>query len=351
MIQHTGNIYQQQDKNDRITLFLITIFVFYYLIIGYGTDVFLFHNDLYGIFYPSAGEPPYATLLAFLLAGAYVVLAFFRGDDLILKSVSRNRVWDFEEMPHEKLIERIPRDDAANKPLLNIVHEMSLAAGMPMPAVYIVYDPDPNAFSTGRDPSHASIAVTSGLLKKLDRDEVQAVVAHEMAHIRNYDIRLMMLMTTLIGGVSLLSAYTLFRWIESMGMFRKAFVIGRAAIFFPIWIGMAVFGFLISWSLTLVVSHEREYQADATAAELTRNPEAVIKALDKLEFAAGPTRAINPSICHLCIINPMGKYIQIEEQSFFQRALFDSHPPTAKRIAALKAMGYLQHTEEIILRD
>ncbi len=346
---HTGNIYQQQERNDWLTVFLVSIFLLYYLIIGYATDIFFFKNDLFGLIYSDSEKPPYTTIAALLLAGAYVMYVFRRGDNLILHSVSRERVWHEDEIPHGNIIERIKLDDPFNETLVNVVHEMSIAAGMPMPAIYIIYDTDPNAFSTGRDPWHASIAVTSGLLHKLTREELQAAIAHEMAHIRNYDIRLMMLMTTLIGGVSILTASTGFLLMKTMGTFRKSFIIGRAAVFFPIWVGMAVLAFLVSWILTILVAQEREYQADATAAELTRNPKAMITALEKLEGSASPTRAINPSICHLCIMNPMGKYLQIEDQSVTQRALFDTHPPTEKRIAAMKAMAYIhQATKKIV---
>ncbi|MBI3189458.1 MAG: M48 family metalloprotease [Ignavibacteriales bacterium] len=352
MIKRIGNIYEQQEKNDWLTVLLVVIFILYYLIIGYGTDVFMFGNDLFGLVHPASEKPPYATIVALLFSGAYVIYVLYRGDNIILKSVSMARVWNYDEMMGGKIIENIERDDAANKPIVNLVHEMSLAAGVTMPAIYIVYDTDPNAFSTGRDPWHASIALTTGLLKKLNRAELQAVIAHEMAHIRNYDTRLMMLMATLIGGSTLLSAYAGGRWIQSIGMVRKVLLIGRATVFFPLWVGMVVIAPLVSWFMTILVSHTREYQADATAAELTRNPRAMLSALEKLEMFSGATRSINSSICHLCVIDPMGKYMQIEDESIFQGALFDTHPPMEKRLAALKEMAFLyQATGKFVLDE
>jgi heat shock protein HtpX len=350
MILRRGNIYEQQQKNEWLTVFLVTGFICYYLLIGYGTDVFMFKNDLFGLIYPASEKPPYATIVALLLSGAYVMYVFYRGDDIILNSVSMDRVWNLGEMNDGEIIERIELNDPVKKPLINLVREMSLASGLPMPAVHIVYDIDPNAFSTGRDPFHASIAVTTGLLKKLNRAEQQAVIAHEMAHIKNYDTRLMMLMATLIGGSSLLSIYASGGLSRTTGMFQRALFIGRLPMFFPLWIGMIVLAPLVSWIITIVVSHTREYQADATAAELTRNPKAMLTALEKLEAAAGSTRSINASICHLCVINPLGKYLQIEDQSFTQRALFDTHPPTEKRLAVLKEMAFIyQATGKFVL--
>lgn len=341
MIPRTGNIYEQQQKNDWLTTLLVAIFIFYYLIIGYGTDVFMFKNDLLGLVYPASDSLPYATIVALVLAWGYVIYVYYRGDDLVLNSVSMDRVWNYDEMPNGQIIERIWHDDQRNRYILDIVHEITIAAGVPMPAIYIVYDIDPNAFSTGRDPWHASIAITSGLLKKLNREELQAVIAHEMAHIRNYDIRLMMFLAALIGSSTLLSAYVGGRWLQSMGMFRRLFLIGRVAVFFSIWAGMMVLAPLVSWMLTILISHEREYQADATAAELTRNPGSMLSALKKLDVWAGQTRSINASIGHLCVIDPMGKYMQMGEQTITQRILFNTHPPMEKRITAMEAMAYV----------
>ncbi|MBI5215647.1 MAG: M48 family metalloprotease [Ignavibacteriae bacterium] len=352
MIKRTGNIYEQQQKNEWLTVFLVTGFIVYYLFIGYGTDVFLFKNDLFGLVYSASEKPPYATIIAFLLSWAYVAYVFYRGDDIILNSVSMDRVWNLDEMTNGELIGRISLDDPVNKPIVNLVREMSLASGLPMPAIHIVYDTDPNAFSTGRDPWHASIAITTGLLKKLNRAEQQAVIAHEMAHIKNYDTRLMMLMATLIGGSSLLSLYAGGGMARSTGMIQRLLFIGRIPVFFPLWVGMIVLAPLVSWFVTMIVSQTREYQADATAAELTRNPKAMLSALEKLESFAGATRSIKPSICHMCVINPMGRYMQIEDEPILQGALFNTHPPTEKRLAALKEMAFVyQSTGKFSLDD
>ncbi|MGA2625352.1 MAG: M48 family metallopeptidase [Bacteroidota bacterium] len=332
MIPRTGNIYEQQQTNDLLTALFAGIFILYYLILGYGTDVFVLKNDPLGIVYPASDEIPYATLIAFILAGAYTAYSFYRGDDLVLKSV--------------KKIDRIWWDDESNRLLIDVIKEMSIASGVPMPSVYLVHDDDPNAFSTGRDPEHASIGVTTGLLQKLDREELQAVMAHEMAHIRNHDIRLMTLMATLMGGSVLLTAYTEARWLESMSFLRRVTLIGGATVFFIVWVGMVVFTPLITFMLELLISHEREYQADATAAELTRNPEAVVKALEKLDSMGGPTWSINSAMGHLCVISPMGKYMNMAEQTIRDRILhYYTHPPMEKRIQAIKAMAFAHQAQ------
>ncbi|MBI3195584.1 MAG: hypothetical protein HYZ34_14125, partial [Ignavibacteriae bacterium] len=142
MILRRGNIYEQQQKNEWLTVFLVTGFICYYLFIGYGTDVFIFKNDLFGLVYPESGKPPYATIIAFLLSWAYVAYVFYRGDDIILNSVSMDRVWNLGEMANGEIIDRISLVDPVNKQIVNLVREMSLASGLPMPAIHIVYDTD-----------------------------------------------------------------------------------------------------------------------------------------------------------------------------------------------------------------
>jgi heat shock protein HtpX len=328
LYKHAGNMYDQQKTNRRLTALLVSIFILYYLALGYGTDVFLLDNDPLGLIRHTHSGIPYATVFALLLSVLYTMYCLFRGEELVLHSV--------------KKIDRIWWDDPINRELINVVQEMSLAAGVPMPSVYLVNDYDPNAFSTGWDAKHASIGVTTGLLEKLSREELQGVVAHEMAHIRNDDIRLMTLMATLMGANLVLFAYAHGRWIQSAGVLRKFVELGRSTVFFPIWLGMMVLAPIISRVLTLLIAHEREYQADATAAQLTRNPAALVRALEKLDVFAGPTWSISPGIGHLCVVSPMGKYIQVDSQGDFQRLHFKTHPPLEKRIDAMKEMGYMK---------
>src|SRR5256885_2495467 len=169
---------------------------------------------------------------------------------------------------------------------------MTIASGLPRPRVYIVPDPDPNAFATGRGPEHASIAVTRGLLDTLDRDELQGVIAHEMSHIKNLDVRVMTIVAALVGGVALLSDWA-----------RRGLWWGRGSrrrdsnrdgggnslaglIFFVVWIVAVILAPFLAQALAMLVSRKREYLADASGAELTRNPMGLARALEKLDTAA-----------------------------------------------------------------
>jgi heat shock protein HtpX len=223
----------------------------------------------------------------------------------------------------------------------NVVEEMSIAAGIATPATFIIDDNDPNAFATGKGPAHASIAVTKGLLDVLNRDELQAVAAHEMSHIKNYDIRLMLIIAVLVGSLSLLADWT------SRGVFygRRREDDGEArsqsatgAVIFAIWIIAAILAPLFSQMMAMCVSRRREYLADASGSELTRNPIALASALEKIASNAGPTRSINQGTAHLCIADPKGSPINSREG--FWADLFATHPPMARRIEALKQMAY-----------
>jgi heat shock protein HtpX len=217
---------------------------------------------------------------------------------------------------------------------------MSLAAGIPCPSVYIVEDSDPNAFTIGTTPIDNSIVVTSGLLSKLERDELQGVIAHEMSHIRNSDTRLMTIITILFGAVLLLSA-----WMKKcvlVGGFTGSQLPGigwflRGVLFIG-WIFTLLLSPIIARIVAMAVSRQREYLADAGAAELTRNPKALACALIKLENASEPTSSFRDSVAHLCVIDPSGKKINKKEGWFAN--LLATHPPIKNRILLLNAMAY-----------
>jgi heat shock protein HtpX len=220
----------------------------------------------------------------------------------------------------------------------NVVEEMAIAAGLPLPAAYVIPDDDANAFATGRDPEHASIAVTEGLLRTLNREELQGVVAHEMGHVKNLDIRLMMMIAALVGAVVLIADWSgrSMRFGGGRGRDRK----GGAAVlvFFAIWLVAIVVAPLVAKLLAMSVSRTREYLADASGAELTRNPLALANALRKIEGAAGPTEAIKRGSAALCITDPVGRPVNEREGGWAN--LWATHPPMARRIAALDAMAY-----------
>jgi heat shock protein HtpX len=206
-----------------------------------------------------------------------------------------------------------------------------------------VPDPDPNAFATGTDARKAHLAVTEGLLEILNREELQGVVAHEMSHIRNYDVRLMTLLASLIGVIALVSD----------AAWRVGRVGGRArggsgsgggkkgklgVIILVLWLITLLIAPLISHLMALAVSRKREFLADATAAQFTRNPAALASALRKIENAVAPTAAIGRGSAHLCIADPLGRRLTYKE-GFLANA-FATHPPMAVRIARLQRMAY-----------
>src|SRR4029077_1914587 len=193
--------------------------------------------------------------------------------------------------------------------------------------VYVVPDADPNAFATGRDPAHASLAVTRGLLDALDRDELQGVVAHEMSHIRNLDVRVMTIVAALVGAVALLADWARRGMMWGGGSRRSRDDRKGAAagiIFFAVWLVAILIAPLLAQLLAMMVSRRREYLADASGAELTRTPLGLARALEKIEAAAAPTVMVNRGTAHLCIADPMGRPAYV--QGGRRAALLASHP-------------------------
>ena len=311
------NIYDQQRHNKRATWLIVFLFIIFFGIIGLGFDLFF------------TGAPPVGTTIAVVIAAISVLATYYNGDKIVLASTGARPVNHAILKEHQ---------------FYNIVEEVKIASGLPMPKVYIIPDPDPNAFATGRNPERASIAITEGLLNKLNRDELQGVVAHEMSHIRNFDIRLMMLIAALVGAIVLLSDWSA-RSMRSMGRSRDSRKGGGGAVFFfIIWLLLIILAPIIAQIMAMAISRRREYLADASGAELIRNPLALANALEKIENAALPTRSIKQGTAHLCIADPLGRSFTSRE-GFFAN-LMATHPPMPKRIQALKEMGYLYQSKE-----
>ncbi len=211
----------------------------------------------------------------------------------------------------------VTHDDAPV--LFNVVEEMAIAAGLPMPKVYIIDDSAPNAFATGRDPEHAVVAVTSGLLEKLDRDELQGVIAHEMSHVGNFDIRYAMLVGVLVGTTVLISDFFL-RGLWFGGGRRQGGGQGQI-IMLVVAILLAILAPLFARLIQLSISRQREYLADATAVQLTRNPKGLADALQKISGDREVLESANRATAHLYIANPIKKF---EKRS---KGLFSTHPP------------------------
>ena len=212
--------------------------------------------------------------------------------------------------------------------LLNALEGLSIAAGLPRPRPYIIEDSAPNAFATGRDPQHAAIAVTRGLLDKLNRLELEGVIAHEMSHIQNYDIRFMTLVTVLVGTVMLLSDGMLrnLRYSRRHGSGRKGNPLALVGLVF------IILSPIVAKLMQLALSRQREFLADATAAQLTRYPEGLAAALEKLAADSEPLEAANKATAHMYIINPL------TEHKGWANSLFSTHPSTEERVKRLREM-------------
>src|ERR671938_81304 len=301
-----GTFRERIARNRRNSLLLIAAFLAFVTIFGYI------------IGFAWLGDPTRALFglaLALVVGVVSGLVSYFAGDKMVL-AASRAR--------------EITHDDAPV--LFNVVEEMSVAAGLPMPKVYIIDDTAPNAFATGRDPEHASVAVTSGLLEKLNRDELQGVIAHEMSHVGNFDIRYAMLVGILVGTTVLISDFFL-RGLWFGGGRRREGGGGQAQlIMMIIAIVLAILAPLFARLLQLSISRQREYLADATAVKLTRNPKGLADALQKISDDREVLEAANRATAHLYIVNPIKRF---EKRS---KGLFSTHPPIEERIMILRAM-------------
>jgi heat shock protein HtpX len=273
--------------------------------IGYGTT-----GAVEGAFGVTTG----AIVLAMLLS----VGSYFAGDKLVLATSGAKEV-----------------SEQSAPQLMNVVREISLAAGAPMPKVYLIEDTAPNAFATGRDPKHASIAITTGLLQKLDREELQGVVAHELGHVRNLDIRFALLVAVLVGSIALLAdfflRFTFWGGGRRGGRGREGGG-GLAAIIFVVAIVLAILAPIVARFVQLAVSRQREYLADATSVELTRNPRGLERALAKIAGDKEVLEVANRATQHLYFTNPIKKF---EQRS---SSMFSTHPAIVERINRLRQL-------------
>jgi heat shock protein HtpX len=301
----------QQAVNRRNSIFLIlavtALLAALGFAIGFGTT---------GYVEGALGVTGGAVVLAMFMS----VGSFFAGDKLVLAASGAKQVTQ----------QTAPQ-------LMNVVQEMALAAGVPMPKVYIIDDTAPNAFATGRDPRHASVAITTGLLQKLDREELQGVMGHELSHVRNFDIRFSLLVAVLVGSIALLAdfflRFTFWGGGRSRGGDRdRGGGGGLAAIAFIVAIVLAVLAPIIARIVQLAVSRQREYLADASSVELTRNPRGLEQALAKISTDREVLEVANRATQHLYFTNPIKKF---EERS---TSMFSTHPSVVDRINRLRQL-------------
>ncbi|MEO8430766.1 MAG: M48 family metallopeptidase [Acidobacteriota bacterium] len=316
------NLYDQQKRNLRRSAGILTGFIAFVAFLGIGADMFL---------YGSGASPgfPILTIGALLFGGGSAWWSLRGGDRAVLES-THARPANLAD-PRERILD-------------NVVEEMAIASGMPKPAVWVVPDADPNAFATGSGPEKSSIAVTAGLLDALNREELQAVVSHEMSHVKNYDVRVMTIVAALVGSVLLISDFGR-RGMSWGGGGRRSDRddsggggSGLGILFFAVWILSIILAPIIAQLVAMSVSREREFLADASGAELTRNPLALASALEKIDAAVGPTPSIKQGVAHLCIEDPRGRAVNEKRGAFAN--LFATHPPISRRIALLREMAY-----------
>jgi heat shock protein HtpX len=307
-----GTFYSQIAANRRNSFFLMLILVAILSVLGFAIG--------YGTTGQAGAGLGWLGIFG-VIAIISSVASYFSGDKVVL-GVSKARPVTAAEQPQ----------------LINVVTEMALAAAIPMPAVYLIDDTAPNAFATGRDPKHASIAITTGLLQKLDREELQGVVGHELSHVRNYDIRYSLLVGVLVGTVALLADFFLrFTFWGGFGGRRSSNDRdgggGLQAIVFVLAIVLAILAPFFTRLVQLAVSRQREYLADASSVELTRNPQGLERALAAIAEDPEVLEVANRATQHLYFTNPIKKF---EARS---KGLFSTHPPIVDRINRLRALS------------
>lgn len=257
------------------------------------------------------------TLIVFPIAIATSIGSYFFSDKIVLATSGAKQ---------------IKKSD--NPELFRIVENLSIAAGLPMPRVYIINDSSPNAFATGRDPKHAVVAATTGILEKLNKVELEGVIAHELSHVKNYDIRLLAVTAVLVGFIALLTDMFM-RSLFWGGMNRDNDSNGRAQIvFLVVGIILAILAPIIASLIQLAVSRKREFLADASGALLTRYPEGLASALEKISSDPKPLKTATNATAHLFISNPFKK----KDTGNFIAGLFNTHPPMEERIKILRSM-------------
>ena len=284
-------MYRSIAANKRNTIIIMALFVG--LIGAIGWAVSYYYGD------------PNITYFVVVVAAVYAILQYFVATKLSLAMTGATEI--------EK------RD---NPRLYRIVENLAIATGMPTPKIYIIEDPAPNAFATGRDPRHAIVAATTGLIDMMDDNELEAVMAHEMGHIGNYDIRLGMITFGLVSAIGFLSDVVLRMF------FYSDSDEDRSPIAMIIGIIVIILAPIVAAMIQMAISRQREYLADATSAMTTRNPDAMVSALEKLKTGGRPMKKQNSSTAHLFFSNPL--------KPGMVNKMFSTHPPLEDRIARLK---------------
>jgi heat shock protein HtpX len=296
------NIYSQINANKFRSTLIIGLFI-------------VFITTLVYVYTQASGSGLSLVGIALIFSGFMSFGSYYYSDKLVLA------------MSNAKQIKK-----ADNPTLFRIVENLSIASGVPMPKVYIIDDSAPNAFATGRDPQHAVVAATTGILEKLNKTELEGVIAHELSHVKNYDIRVMSIVVVLVGIVTLMADFFMRSlWYRDRNDRENNSAQG---VFLIIGIVLALLSPFIATLIQLAVSRKREFLADASGALLTRYPEGLASALEKISSDREPLEVANNATAHLFIVNPFkGK----DAASWFA-SLFNTHPPIEERIKILRSM-------------
>lgn len=309
------NIYEVASSNKRKSYLVMAGFIVFITLAVY------FMSSAFSIYLGYKPGGLGVAGMAFLFSGLMSFGSYYWSDKIVL-GISGARPAD-------------PRQDAI---FYSVAQNLALGAGLPMPKLYIIDDTAPNAFATGRDPKHAAVAATTGLLQKLDRTELEGVIAHELTHVKNYDIRLMSIVSVLVGSVALLADFLLrASWFGGGGDSEDRKSSGQlGAIILVVGIVFAVLSPIIGQLIQLAISRRREFMADAGGVSITRQPSGLINALKKISEDREPLEVANKATAHLYFENPFKNKSRSAVGWF--AGLFNTHPPVEDRIKALEQM-------------
>ena len=303
-------MYSQIDKNKSNTRILMYLFIFFFAIIGY----------VFGLVWTGTDDGAIGLMgILGIVAMIYAFISYFAAGKITLSITGAKE---------------IKRTD--NPTLYRTVENLAIAAGIPTPVIYLIEDTALNAFATGRDPKHAYVAITRGLLEKLEKPELEGVMAHELSHIQNFDIRLQSITVALIGLIALLSDIFLRSMIHGRRSSNRRSDGKGGAILLLIGIVLAILSPIIAKVMHLAISRQREYLADASGALLTRYPEGLARALEKIKGDHEPLEAANKATAHMYIENPLRN----EVSGKWMNSLFATHPNIDDRIARLRGMTH-----------
>jgi heat shock protein HtpX len=308
------NVYESVDANKRKSALVVVLFTLFIL----AASFFISKGLAYYYGYQSTGFE--LSGIALIISGVMSFASYYWSDKIIL-SISGAR----------------PADRRRDFQFYTVAENLSMAAGLPMPKLYVIDDTAMNAFATGRDPKHAVVCATTGLLDRLNRTEIEGVIGHELSHVADYDIRLESIVTVLVGLITLLGDW-FFRatwWGGGRRRSNDDRDNSSGAIFFIIGLAFAILSPIIARLIQLAISRRREYLADASSVKLTRQPSGLISALKKIGADTEPLEAANKATAHLYFANPLNN--RSGGVGWFAN-LFNTHPPIADRIKALEQM-------------